>query len=230
MFFGGLQKFSLIDYPRRPCAVIFTMGCNFKCPYCHNPELISLTKKTFVLVSEQEILKFLDSRKDKIDAVSITGGEPTIHNDLLDFMSKLKTMGFLVKLDSNGTNPFVLQEALDKKLVDCFAMDVKAPLAQYSNIVARPVILNDIKKSIEIIKNSGIDHEFRTTIVKSLLSKEDILEIGELVTGAKRYYLQKFIPTKTYNSTFLTQTTYSDEELEILRKELALKVQYCKVR
>ncbi|MFH1858877.1 MAG: anaerobic ribonucleoside-triphosphate reductase activating protein [Patescibacteria group bacterium] len=225
-----MQKFSLIDYPGRPCAIVFTMGCNFKCPYCHNPELISLTKKTFVVVSEQEILRFLESRKGKIDAVSITGGEPTLHDDLLDFMFKLKTMGFLIKLDSNGTRPLVLQEALDKKLVDCLAMDVKAPLAKYNSIVASPVVLEDIKKSIDLIKNSGIDYEFRTTIVKSLLSKEDILEIGDLVSGARRYYLQKFVPTKTYDSTFLTQTTYSDEEFETLRKEIAPKVQYCKVR
>lgn len=229
MFFGGMQKFSLIDYPGRPCAIVFTIGCNFKCPYCHNPELISLTNTTVVL-HEKEILKFLDSRKGKIDAVSITGGEPTLHSGLLDFMSKLKAMGFLVKLDSNGTNPLVLQEALDKRWVDCLAMDVKAPLLKYDNVVASPVALDDIKKSIELIKNSGIDHEFRTTIVKSLLSKEDILEIGDLVSGAQRYYLQKFVPTKTYDSTFLSQATYSDEELEILRKEIALKVRYCKVR
>lgn len=230
MFFGGLQKFSLIDYPGRPCVIVFTIGCNFKCPYCHNPELISLTKKTFVIIPEQEILRFLETRKGKIDAVSITGGEPTLHDDLLNFMSKLKAMGFLIKLDSNGTRPLVLQEALDKKLVDCLAMDVKAPLAKYNSIVASPVVLEDIKKSIDLIKNSGIDYEFRTTIVKSLLSKEDILEIGNLVSGARRYYLQKFIPTKTYDSTFLTQTTYSDEEFETLRKEIAPKVQYCKVR
>ncbi|MCK5096043.1 MAG: anaerobic ribonucleoside-triphosphate reductase activating protein [Candidatus Pacebacteria bacterium] len=229
MIFGGLQKFSLIDYPGKTCAILFTVGCNFRCPYCHNPELISLNNDT-VVIEEKGILKFLENRIGKLDAVSITGGEPTLHKDLLSFMKKLKDMGFLIKLDSNGTRPLVLQKALDEKLVDYLAMDVKAPLDKYEKVTIKPINVEDIKKSIDIIKNSGIDHEFRTTVVRSLLSKDDILKIGETIAGAKRYYLQKFIATKTNDPKYLKETTYSDEELEELRTKIAKKVKICKVR
>ena len=229
MIFGGLQNFSLIDYPGKTCAIVFTVGCNFRCPYCHNPELVNLNDDTIV-IEEQEILEFLENRKGKLDAVSITGGEPTLHKDLLDFMKKLKDMGFLIKLDSNGTCPDMLQKALHQKLVDYLAMDIKAPLDKYEKVTIKPINIDDIKKSIEIIKNSGIDHEFRTTIVESLLSKDDILKIGETITGAKRYYLQKFIATKTNDPKYLKETTYSDEELENLRAKIAKKVKFCGVR
>ncbi len=229
MIFGGLQKFSLIDYPAKTCAIIFTVGCNFRCPYCHNPELVNLSDDTNI-IEEQEILEFLESRIGKLDAVSITGGEPTLHKDLLDFMKKLKDMGFLIKLDSNGTNPNILQKALEKELVDYLAMDIKAPLDKYEKVTILPINIDDIKKSIEIIKNSGIDHEFRTTIVKTLLSKDDILEIGNTIAGAKRYYLQKFIATKTNDPKYLKETTYSDEEFEELRAKITPKVEICKVR
>ena len=229
MIFGGLQNFSLIDYPGKTCAIVFTVGCNFRCPYCHNPELVNLNDDTIV-IEEQEILEFLENRKGKLDAVSITGGEPTLHKDLLDFMKKLKDMGFLIKLDSNGTCPDMLQKALHQKLVDYLAMDIKAPLDKYEKVTIKPINIDDIKKSIEIIKNSGIDHEFRTTIVESLLSKDDILKIGETITGAKRYYLQKFIATKTNDPKYLKETTYSDEELENLRAKIAKKFKFCGVR
>ena len=229
MIFGGLQKFSLIDYPGKPCAIVFTVGCNFRCPYCHNPELVSLGSGINI-IEEQEILEFLKGRKDKLDAVTITGGEPTLHKDLLDFMKKLKKMGFLIKLDSNGTNPDMLQKALDEKLVDYLAMDIKAPLDKYEKVTILPINIDDIKKSIEIIKNSNIDHEFRTTIVESLLSKKDILEIGDTIADAKRYYLQKFVPTKTNDPKYLEETTYSDEEFEDLRAKIAPKVKICGVR
>ena len=229
MIFGGLQKFSLIDYPGKICAIVFTVGCNFRCPYCHNPELVDVNDNTDI-IEEEKILEFLKSRIGKLEAVSITGGEPTLHNDLLDFIKKVKNMGFLVKLDTNGTQPSVLQELIDKKLVDHLAMDVKAPLDKYEKVTIKPINIDDIKKSIEIIKNSGIDHEFRTTIVESLLSKDDILKIGETITGAKRYYLQKFIATKTNDPKYLKETTYSDEELENLRAKIAKKVKFCGVR
>ena len=229
MIFGGLQKFSLIDYPGKTCAIVFTVGCNFRCPYCHNPELVSKGDDTNI-VEEQEILEFLESRIGKLDAVTITGGEPTLHKDLLDFMKKLKDMGFLIKLDSNGTNPNILQKALEKELIDYLAMDIKAPLNKYEKVTILPINIDDIKKSIEIIKNSDIDHEFRTTIVESLLSKKDILEIGDTIAGAKRYYLQKFVPTKTNDLAYLKETTYSDEEFEELRTKIAPKVKICGVR
>jgi pyruvate formate lyase activating enzyme len=229
MIFGGLEKFSLIDYPGKSCAIAFTVGCNFRCPYCHNPELVVTTSET-VTIPGKIILNFLKTRVGKLDALTITGGEPTLHTDLLAYIQKVKHLGFLIKLDSNGTRPDVLKQALERKLVDYIAMDVKAPLRKYAGVVARPVAEEKIKESIALLKNSGIDYEFRTTIVRSQLSKKDILEIGDVVSGARRYYLQKFVPGKLNNPAYVKEHTYSDEELEVLQKEIAKKVQMCGIR
>ncbi len=229
MYIGGLQKFSLIDYSDYICAIIFTVGCNFSCPYCHNPELRGLNKGA-KLISEKEVLDFLKERVGKLEAVTITGGEPTLQPDLLDFIAEIKAMGYLVKLDSNGSNPHILKKAIDKKLVDYIAMDVKAPLEKYQDAVRKPIDISKIKESIALIMNSGIDYEFRTTIVKSLLSKDDILKIVELIKGAKTYYLQKFIPNKTNDPDFMEEQTYSDEEFEQLRQKISPLVEYCGVR
>ncbi len=229
MIFGGLERFSVIDYPGKTCAIVFTVGCNFRCPYCHNPELVTKNKDT-VIVEETEILEFLENRIGKLDALSITGGEPTLHEDLLSFMEKVKEMGFSIKLDSNGTRPNVLEEALKHNLVDYLAMDVKAPLDKYDDVTILHTNISDIEKSIELIKNSNVDHEFRTTIVKNLLTKDDILKIGETVKGAKRYYLQKFISTKTNDLDYIDAETYTDEELEELRDKISKNVEVCGVR
>ncbi len=229
MFIGGFQKFSLIDYPGKICAIVFTQGCNFRCPYCHNPELVKpeLFERP---IPEEEILSFLKNRVGKLDAVEITGGEPTLQRDLLEFIKKIKDMGFLMKLDSNGTNPEILEKAIKEKIVDYLAMDVKAPLEKYSKVVGTKVDTKKIRQSIDLIMNSGIDYEFRTTIVRSLLSKEDIIGIGKLIRGAKMYFLQKFIPTKTLDPNFLKETTYSSEELESLRKIISGFVERCEIR
>ncbi len=228
MIFGGLEKCTLIDYPGKTACVVYTIGCNFRCPYCHNPELVDETvTETF---SEEEVLAFLDTRKGLLDGVVITGGEPTLHNDLLLFMEKVKEKGFLVKLDSNGTRPDVLKEAVARKLVDYIAMDIKAPLANYSGAVARPVDIEKIQESITFLITSPVDYEFRTTIVKSLLSEEDILTIGKEIEGAKRYVLQAFVPIKVLNPQLKKKISYSQEELEIFRHKLQSYVTYCTIR
>ena len=229
MIIGGFQKFSLIDYPGKICAIVFTQGCNFRCPYCHNPELVD-PKLFLPPIPEEEIFSFLEKRRGKLDAVEITGGEPTLHSDLLEFIGKIKNMGFLVKLDSNGTNPDVIEKAIRKKLVDYLAMDVKAPLDKYRETTGVDVDVDKIKRNIELIMNSGVDYEFRTTIVKSLLSREDILKIGELIKGAKLYILQKFVPSKTLNPKFLDEDTYTDEEFEQLKIKMEKYVDRCIVR
>ena len=227
MKIGGFQKVSLIDYPGKICAIVFTQGCNFRCPYCHNPELVD--QKLFTeSISEDEIFSFLEKRKGKLDAVEITGGEPTLHNDLLDFIKKLKDMGFLVKLDTNGSFPDIVKKAIS--LIDYIAMDVKSPLEKYHEITRSNVDIKNIKRSIELIISSGIDYELRTTIVKSLLSKDDIIEIGKLIEGAKLYVLQKFVGSKTLNPDFIEEKTYSDEELEEMKRELEKYVQKCIIR
>ncbi len=228
MIFGGFQKFTLIDYPGKIACMVYTIGCNFRCPYCHNPELVDETvEKTF---SEKDVFDFLDKRKNVLDGVVITGGEPTMHEGLLDFMKKVKDRGFLVKLDSNGTRPDVLKRAIESGLVDYIAMDIKAPLEKYSKIVARPVDAEAIEKSIRLIMSSSVAYEFRTTVIKALLSPKDLQEIGKTIYGAKQYYLQKFVPTKLLNPQFRKKTTYSDYEFRKFQTLLSEYVDYCGIR
>jgi pyruvate formate lyase activating enzyme len=229
MNIGGLQKFSMIDYPGKLTAIIFTLGCNFRCGYCHNPELV-LPEKFNPSLDEKKILEFFKTRIGKLDAISITGGEPTLQADLPQFIKKIKDLGFLIKLDTNGTNSKMLKEIIDNKLVDYLAMDIKAPLKKYEEVIKMPVDLEDIKKSIKMIMDSGIEYEFRTTIVKSQLSVNDLLEIGKLIKGANIYYLQKFVVSKANDERFLKEKTYSDEEFEEIKKDILKYVQKCKVR
>lgn len=227
MRIGGLQHCSLIDYPQKICAILFTIGCNFRCPYCHNPELVDETAEELTVES---IYDFLKKRIGKLDAVTITGGEPTIHGDLIPFIETIKALGFLVKLDTNGTNPSVIRAVQEKKLVDYFAMDIKSPLGAYSATVGRPVDTNAITESITLLKNGGVPYEFRTTVVKSLLSMEDLHGIGEAIRGAKTYYLQKFVPTKTLNPAFIRKTTYTDAEFLDMQRIMQSYVAECFIR
>jgi len=229
MIIGGLQKFSLIDYPGKTCAIIFTIGCNFRCKYCHNPELV-IPEKYAKEIPIADVYRFLENRRGKLDAVCITGGEPTQHLDLFEVVEKIKEMGFLIKLDSNGSRPEVLENFLKKKAIDYIAMDVKAPLENYSKIVGWQIRGEKIKKSIDLIMNSGIEYEFRTTIEKSLTSKNDLRKIAQTIKGAENYYLQKFIPTKLIEPTLEKEIQYSDYELGELAEELKKYVKNCSVR
>lgn len=217
MIIGGLQKTSLIDYPDKISAIIFTQGCNFRCGYCHNPELI---RQNDSIIEESSVFNFLNKRKGILDAVVITGGEPTLHKDLTGFISKIKELGYLVKLDSNGTNPEVIKELTDKNLIDYIAMDIKAPIHKYSEITCAKTDASAIKKSIDIITSSKIGYEFRTTVVKSQLSFKDFEEIGKMIENANLYYLQEFTPTKTLEPKFLNESTYSKEEFNEIIKIL----------
>ena len=231
MKIGGFQRFSLIDYPGKICAIVFTQGCNFRCPYCHNPELVN-PELFEAPIPEGDILSFLANRRGKLDAVEITGGEPTLQPDLMDFMRKIKDLEYLVKLDTNGSNPGIISEAIERGIVDYLAMDVKAPLERYQEITDSRVDPAKIKHSIELIMSSGADYEFRTTVVKSQLGKRDILEIGRLIRGSKRYILQKFVPVKVLDKKFLNEVVYTDDELEYLRDAVKRKgyVAECAVR
>lgn len=227
MRLGGLQKTSLIDYPEKIAAIVFTIGCNFRCPYCHNPELVDETAKE---LSESDFFSFLKSRVGLLDAVTITGGEPTVHADLVSFIQKIKEFGFLVKLDSNGTNPDTLLYLIENKLVDYIAMDIKSPLEKYTATVARPTDIQKIKRSIELLLENKVPYEFRTTVVKALLTPADFHDIGSLIRGAKRYYLQKFIPTKLLNPGFRRKTMYCDGEFEELKTIMTQYVETCHIR
>ncbi|MBF0385960.1 MAG: anaerobic ribonucleoside-triphosphate reductase activating protein [Candidatus Omnitrophica bacterium] len=217
MQIGGFLNFSLIDYPNKLAAVVFTQGCNFRCPYCHNSELV-LPEKFKVPIPEDEVFTFLERRRGKLQGVVITGGEPTLQKDLIDFMQQLKDRGFLVKLDTNGSNPEVLREAIHLGVVDFVAMDVKAPLENYASVTGVNNIEPQIKRSINIILSSDIEHEFRTTLAPALVSREDADLIAGLVEGAQKYVVKNFIPGENVlDRSLATQpiSPYREEIIEV---------------
>ena len=196
MLIGGFQKTSLLDYPEKISAIVFTQGCNFRCPYCHNPNLITAVSSSSLL-DETAILDFLYQRKGKLDAVVVSGGEPTLQKDLNGFFRRLKELGYLTKLDTNGTNPDVLEYLTEKNLVDYVAMDIKAPLNKYEMVTGVTRTLVNEQKSIEFLLTSKVDYEFRTTYSPDL-NLQDIEEICKMIEGAKRYSIQKY-RTVEYN-------------------------------
>jgi pyruvate formate lyase activating enzyme len=189
MKIGGFQKFSLLDYPGELAAIVFTQGCNFRCPYCHNPELV-LPDIYSPLLNTEKILRFLYRRRKKLGAVVITGGEPTLQEDLVEFLKILKAMRYKVKLDTNGAFPEMLARVIYAKSVDYIAMDLKAPLPLYRKLTHSKVRKEDIIRSMELIRLSGLDYEFRTTVAREILFGEDLLQIRELLREGDQYYLQ----------------------------------------
>lgn len=187
---GGFQRFSLLDYPGQMSAIIFTQGCNFRCPYCHNPELVDpgRYRKT---IPNKEIMEFLASRKGKLSAVTITGGEPTQQTDLKRFIHKIKALGYLVKVDTNGSNPDLIKALTCDKLVDYWAMDLKSPLHLYPVITRSGIDPNLILRSMELLRQSEVEYEFRTTFFEALLNWHDLSLIQELLRPGDRFYLQE---------------------------------------
>lgn len=230
MLIGGLQKLTLIDFPGKIAATVFTVGCNFFCPYCHNPDLVEPSKiRVSVKFKEDEILRFLEIRKNILEGVCITGGEPTIQGDLPDFIKRIKDLGLAVKLDTNGTNPDMLEKLLVENLLDYIAMDIKAPLEKYKEVVGRNVRLEDIQRSSELARLLA-DYEFRTTVLPVLHSREDILSIGRWLQGSKKYYLQQFRSLKTLDSAFEKEKPFEMEELAKLRNSLGVFFDECGIR
>ena len=210
MMFAGLQKTSLIDYPDRVATVLFTGGCNLRCPYCHNGELVH--NYTGPFIEEDEIIETLVERKHYVNSVVVTGGEPTIHTELPVFLARLKENGFNVKLDTNGFNPDTLRACLP--FVDYIAMDVKTSPEKYSELGASS--LEPLVESIEIIKTSGVDYEFRCTAVPGFVETMTINEIGELVKGSKCFVFQQFRPEKTLDPAYNDVKPHSDEYIRHL--------------
>ena len=187
----GLQKLTLLDYPKKTACTVFLGGCNFRCPFCHNGNLAAENYDT--LISEDEFFSFLKKRSGLLDGVCITGGEPTLNPDLKDFIEKIKSLGYLMKLDTNGTNPKMLLELIQNNLIDYVAMDIKNSKSFYSETAGISGLeLEKIEESVRILKTSGIDYEFRTTVVSELHTKENIEDIGKWLKGSKKYFLQSF--------------------------------------
>ena len=188
----GLNKTTLLDYPEHLAATVFTGGCNFRCPFCHNAGLV-LDPGSQPRIPEEEVLSFLRKRKGILNGVCITGGEPTLQKDLAGFIRQIKEMGYLVKLDTNGYRPEVLSQLLEEKLLDYVAMDIKSSPARYGIVAGvKGLDTSVIYKSVDLLKCSGVKYEFRTTVVKELHSKEDFEEIAKWLTGSRVHYLQAY--------------------------------------
>jgi pyruvate formate lyase activating enzyme len=207
----GWVRTSLIDYPGRIATVVFTGGCDFRCPYCQNSELV-LHPESLPEIDPAEILQFLTRRRGLIDGVVITGGEPTLQKGLEDFLREAKDLGLAIKLDTNGYRPQVLRELLEES-VDYVAMDVKASPAKYSLAAGVPVDVRRIEESVRLILSSGIDHEFRTTVVPGIVAPEDVEEMVRLIAGAGKYILQQFRPKGTLDPRFREIAPYPAQTL-----------------
>lgn len=188
--FAGMQKVSFVDFPKTICTTVFTQGCNMKCGFCHNPELVFVKEKP--KLRSDDVFAHLQARKDQIEGVCITGGEPTLHKSLIDFIREVKKLGLKVKLDTNGTNPQMLKQLLDEQLLDYVAMDVKSSIAEYAFVSGlNPSLVPNILTSIQLLMSSRIDYEFRTTLVRSMHDEHKLVDILRLIAGAKRYILQR---------------------------------------
>jgi len=239
MLIGGLQKLTLIDYPDKVAATVFLIGCNFKCPFCQNPELVDFGEiKKQSRIEERDFFNFLDQRKELLEGVCITGGEPTIQLDLIDFIKKIKQKGFLIKLDTNGSNPEVLSKLVNEHLLDFVAMDIKTSPSKYEKVYpvksrnagAAKQLFNRVKKSVELIKNSGIDYEFRTTVVPGLVDEKDIEQIGKWLKGSKKFALQQFQNKKVLDKKFTKIQPYSEEILKSFKKILEKYIEKVELR
>jgi len=192
MTISGMQKLTLLDYPGNTACLIFTQGCNFRCPFCHNRDLVE-NEIEHEIIDEKEVFKYLEKRKGILDGICITGGEPLLQRDIEDFISKVKEMGFKVKLDTNGSSPFRLKSLLDKGLLDYVAMDIKNDFLNYDKTSGiERINIENIKRSIDIIENSNVEYEFRTTIVKELHNMFQLEQICKYLGPNVRYYIQNY--------------------------------------
>jgi len=228
MIIAGLQKLTLIDYPGKLAATVFLAGCNFRCPWCYSSELVLPKKiKKQPKILEKEFFYFLEKRKGILEGIVLCGGEPTINKNLPEFIKKIKKIGFLVKLDTNGSNPKMLRELINKKMIDYVAMDVKLPKEKYAKLYSK---IENIEKSIKILKENKIDSEFRTTVVPSVLEKDDILKIAKWISPAKKYYLQNFRAEKTIDQKFEKIKPHPDKYLSEIQKAISPFFETCEIR
>ena len=218
MEFLGQVKNSFIDYPNKICTAYFVGGCNFRCPYCHNSHLLKGIGES---IDEAQVFGYLEKRRNMLDGICVSGGEPTLHDGLEAFLGEVKRKGFLVKLDTNGTYPEVLGNLLKNKRVDYIAMDIKAPFGKYEKIAGRPVDIEAIKRSIDLVRNSSVDYEFRTTVCRELLEVGDVLEIAQYIKGSRRYILQNFRDCSSVLAGEGKLTPFAKEELDELKDKVS---------
>ena len=233
MLIGGVQELTTLDFPGHLAAAVFTLGCNFRCGYCHNPQFVDeeqIKGMARGIIPEEVFFRFLEKRKGRLEGVCISGGEPTIQPGLIDFALKIKQAGFLVKLDTNGTKSQVLEKMIAEKAVDFFAMDIKTSLPRYKEIVKTDFSVEEIKKSKDIIQNSGLPYEFRTTAVKGKHTREIFEEIGWWLKGAEAYSIQNFRNKKTLAEEYKKEEGFSEHELAEFKLLMEKYVKNCGLR
>lgn len=214
MKFYGMQKMTLLDYPGYVACTLFTGGCNFRCPFCHNALLVLDLDENYT-IPEEEVLAFLKKRQGLLDGVCVTGGEPLINKDIGDFLSKVKELGFKIKLDTNGTNPALLKELVSQKLVDYVAVDIKNSPEKYAETVGlKSFDMSTINETVNFLMNGCVDYEFRTTVTKQFHTEKSMEEAARFIRGAKRYFLQNFVDSGNLIGSGITGQ--SKEEMEKL--------------
>jgi len=233
MLISGVQPFTMLDFPGKSAAVIFTAGCNFRCGYCHNPEFVLpelLAKMKDSFIPTEAVFHFLDERKGLLQGVVVTGGEPTIHHDLIPFLGEIKRRGFAVKLDTNGNKPEAVAAALAAGNLDYIAMDYKTALSEYAALAGVFASGAKIKETAELIKQSGVDYEFRVTLVKELHSAILIERMINELAGARRVFLQQFRPATTLNQLFAGYQPFSAGEMAAIAQQFRAVVAEVAIR
>lgn len=226
----GLQKTTLIDYPGEIACIVFLFGCNLRCPFCYSKELV-IGDESNIETSEKEFFDFLKKRKGQLDACVICGGEPTINPEIFDFCRKIKSLGYKVKLDTNGTSPEAVRKLIKEGLIDYVAMDIKAPFSKYKKATNSKLDVENIKKSIAIIKKSGIDYEFRTTLVPGIHTLSDIKKMAGQIAPAKRYFLQNFRNDKELmDPKFSNVDPFNEFEVQKIINEIKHNFEICYLR
>lgn len=228
MVIHGINKLTLVDYPEKMAAILFTGACNFRCPFCHNSSLV-LNPAAEPVISEDEIFAFLKKRRGVLDGVVVTGGEPTLNKDLIPFLGRIKELGYSVKLDTNGYRPDVLKEAIDSGFVDYVAMDIKNSLDAYPVTAGLTFFTKEnIERSVELLIGGGVTYEFRTTVVKELHSEKNFEKIGQWLKNADSYFLQSFVFSEDTIEKNLTAPTF--EELEKYQRILKSYIKNVQIR
>lgn len=235
MQIGAVQKLTLLDFPDKTAAVLFTLNCSMRCGYCHNPDFVVPEKIEEVkqcLIPFDVFINFLETRKELIDGVVISGGEPTLQPDLAERIKEIREMGFLVKLDTNGLHPEVLEKLLDRKLLDYVAMDLKHVPERYDELCDMPVekVRQALEKSIDLIRTAGIDYEFRSTVLPDLHDIDSLLDMGEMIRGCRKWAIQNFRPQMVLDMEYKAFRGFAEVELAALERQLGEFAQTLEIR